>query len=61
MALTGIRLPYAYPYWLAWPAPGGGTHTPPHDFAHWLRGGEVRDYLASLESPPATNTVSTPV
>lgn len=44
VALTDLRVPYAYPYWLVWPE--GGTQAPPEDFARWLQD-EVQAYLTA--------------
>jgi len=53
VALTDLRVPYDYPYWLAWPDDGGsGQDGPRQVFAAWLQD-EVRDYLASLPPAPA--------
>ena len=43
VALTDLRVPYAYPHWLVWPE--DGTQAAPEDLATWLQE-EVRDYLA---------------
>ncbi|MBS0427830.1 MAG: LysR family transcriptional regulator [Proteobacteria bacterium] len=34
VALTDLRVPYAYPYWLVWPE--GSASAPRDDFARWL-------------------------
>lgn len=44
VALTDIRVPYAYPYWLRWPE--GSASTQREDFARWLAG-EVAAYCAT--------------
>lgn len=53
VALTGIRAPYAYPYWLVWPQAG----TPPQDFIDWLRE-EARRYAGSPMSAMTSDTVA---
>lgn len=42
VALTDIRVPYAYPYWLVWPEGSAGAQR--EDFARWLQQ-EVDGYL----------------
>lgn len=45
VALTDIRVPYAYPHWLVWPEAAPPTRL--EAFAGWLDA-QVRAYLASL-------------
>ncbi len=51
VALTDVRVPYAYPYWLVWPATGG-RRAPPQAFADWLAA-EVALYRQELGAPPS--------
>ena len=44
VALTDLRVPYTYLYWVVWPE--GDTQAQPEDFMRWLRD-EVQVYLAS--------------
>ena len=44
--LTSITVPYAHPYWLAWP-PRESSRRKQEEFADWLEE-EVAQYLAQL-------------
>ncbi|RDI28491.1 LysR substrate-binding domain-containing protein [Pseudacidovorax intermedius] len=46
VALTDVRVPYPYPYWLVWPTTGG-RRAPPTAFGDWLAE-EVATYRARL-------------
>ncbi len=52
VALTDLRAPYAFPYWLVWPDQGA-ARTPPQDFIDWIRGEALR-----YANPPASAMTS---
>lgn len=59
VALTDIRAPYAYPYWVVWPHQGG-ARPPPLEFAHWLQN-KARLYLENgALSAPSTASQPAP-
>ncbi|SIQ77363.1 LysR substrate-binding domain-containing protein [Pseudacidovorax sp. RU35E] len=55
VALTEVRVPYPYPYWLVWPTTGA-RRAPPAAFAAWLAE-EVTAYQAELADLPGGGVI----